>query len=261
MTTKPVDPSSVGYLRLLSWSLDHRWIIVGVCAVTFFSTFPLYRNMGRDWMPQEDQSELGFRLEMPEGSSLERTERIMLEICHKIEKIPGVIAVLPTSSSFLDRVQQAEATILLAPPSERGPLNKTAQAIRNITKDYAYARPAVSFPNVLGGRETFSPIRATLLGPELSKLAPIARDAVAILLKQPQLADVRANLNFNNPELQVHHRPSAGFRLGSPSLRRGQRSTVADVRGRSDLHFQRRRRTVPRHGAPVLRASAMIRRC
>lgn len=196
-------PLERGYLKLLDWSLNHRWVIVGVCALTFFSTFPLYNRLGRDWMPQEDQSELGFRIEMPEGSSLERTEHVMLEICRKIQKIPGVIAILPKSSSFIDRVQMAESTVLLAPPSERGPLNNTAQAIRAIAREYSYARPAVSFPNVLGGRETFSPIRATLLGPELSKLVPLAREAVSILLKQPQLADIRANLNFNNPELQV----------------------------------------------------------
>lgn len=200
---KAGGPMERGYLKLLNWSLDHRWAIVGICVVTFLSTFPIYNRLGRDWMPQEDQSELGFRLEMPEGSSLERTEQVMMEICRKIEKVPGIKAILPKSSSFLDRVQMADATILLAPPGERGSLNEIAQAIRTIARDYAYARPAVSFPNVLGGRETFSPIRATLLGPDLAKLVPVTREAVAILLKQPQLADIRANLNFNNPELQV----------------------------------------------------------
>lgn len=200
---KAGGPIERGYLKLLNWSLEHRWAIVGVCVLTFLSTFPIYNRLGRDWMPQEDQSELGFRLEMPEGSSLERTEQVMMEICRKIEKVPGITGILPKSSSFLDRVQMADATILLAPPGERGSLNEIAQAIRAIARDYAYARPAVSFPNVLGGRETFSPIRATLLGPDLAKLVPLTREAVSILLKQPQLADIRANLNFNNPELQV----------------------------------------------------------
>ena len=42
-------------------------------------------------MPQDDQSELAVvNLEMPEGTSLEETERISLEMSRKIEKIDGV---------------------------------------------------------------------------------------------------------------------------------------------------------------------------
>lgn len=192
-----------GYVRMLDWSLHHRWVIVTVCAITFASTFPLYRNIGRDWMPQEDQSELGLQFEMPEGSSLEATERVALEVAKKVEKVPGVITVVPSSSGFIDRVTMARFVILLAPPGERGPLNDTSQEIRAIMRDYAYARPAVSFPNALGGRDTFAPIRASLLGPDFGRLAPLGREMLGNLMKQPELADMRGNLNFNNPELQV----------------------------------------------------------
>jgi HAE1 family hydrophobic/amphiphilic exporter-1 len=192
-----------GYIRLLDWSLNHRAVIVGVCVLTFAATFPLYNRIGHDWMPQEDQSELGLSLEMPEGSSLEQTERVTMEVSRKIRKIPGVTMVVPSSSSFLDRVQQASITILLDSPNKREPVEVIGQRVRAITRDYAYARPGLRFPNVLGGRDTFAPIRAILLGPDLQRLAPISRDLMAELLKKPQLADMRANLNFANPELQV----------------------------------------------------------
>jgi HAE1 family hydrophobic/amphiphilic exporter-1 len=193
-----------GYLRLLNWSLDHRWAIVAVCLLTFSSAYPLYQNIGRDWMPQEDQSELGLSIELPEGSSLDATERLSREIAQKVEKVPGVDTVLYQSmSGFLDRVQMASFTILLRPPGERGTLDSIAQQIRALTREYAYARPGIRFPNVLGGRDTFAPIRATLLGPEIQPMIPIARSLVQQLLKEPVLADIRANLNFNNPELHV----------------------------------------------------------
>lgn len=192
-----------GYLRLLDWSLAHRWVIVLVSTVTFAATFPLYQNIGRDWMPQEDQSELGLSLETPEGTSLAATERVTLEMARKVEKVPGVIAVIPSSSPFLDRVQQAQMTMLLAPPSERAPLGEVANNVREALKEYAYLRPALRFPNALGGRETFSPIRGTILGPDLQQLAPIAREAVAKLMQQKELTDMRANLQFSNPEMQV----------------------------------------------------------
>ncbi|HNY42584.1 MAG TPA: hypothetical protein PKJ41_19440, partial [Bryobacteraceae bacterium] len=95
-------------------------------------------------------------------------ERVALELSRKIEKVPGVIAVVPSSGSMMNRVAQAQITILLAPPGERGTLNEIAAQIRGIMlPEYAYTRPGLRFPNVLGGRDTFSPIRATLLGPDL----------------------------------------------------------------------------------------------
>ena len=199
-------PLERGYMHLLGWSLDHRWVIMAICVITFASTVPLYRTIGRDWMPQEDQSELGLSLEMPEGSSLSATERVALELSRKIEKVPGVRAVVPSSGQMggSSRVAQAQITILLAPPNERGSLNEIAAQIRAILiPEYAYTRPGLRFPNVLGGRDTFSPIRASLLGPDLQRLFPVARETVSKLMTRPEVADVRASLNFANPEMQV----------------------------------------------------------
>ena len=68
------------YVRRLEWSMRHRWVIVAVCIATLGSTFVVNRYIGRDWMPQEDQSELGVWLELPEGSSIEATEKLSLEV-------------------------------------------------------------------------------------------------------------------------------------------------------------------------------------
>lgn len=191
------------YGSVLAWSLDHRWVIVTVCVVTFGSTFVLYQHIGRDWMPQEDQSELGIWLELPEGSSLEATEKVTLELAAKLEKIPGVITVVPATSGFLDRVTMSFTTVLLAPPDQRGDIGQMGQKVREVLKDYAANRPRVTFPNVLGGRDTFAPIRAQILGPDMTKLVSIAKEITSRILREPALTDVKANLNLNNPEVQV----------------------------------------------------------
>jgi len=191
------------YMSVLGWSLRHRWVIMAVCLLTFASTFPINSMIKRDWMPQEDQSELGLFIELPEGSSLQATERVSLEMAKRIEKIPGVTLVVPRSSSFMDRVTQAFITILLAPTDKRENIEAMAQKVREAIVEWQYLRPRVNFPNVLGGRDTFSPIRAVLLGPDVSKLMELAKDSVLAMQKEPSLADIKANLNLNNPEMQV----------------------------------------------------------
>ena len=191
------------YVGLLRWSLHHRWV-VGLLAVgTFGSTFILNRHIGRDWMPQEDQSELQLWLELPEGYSLEATEKVAVEVAERIEKVPGVTAVIPASSSFMQRVTMAFMTILLEGPEARGDINEMASRVRAQLREYGYARPRISFPNALGGRDSFSPIRGMLLGPDVQRLADIGKDVAQELMKTDSVVDIKANINLSNPELQV----------------------------------------------------------
>jgi hydrophobic/amphiphilic exporter-1 (mainly G- bacteria), HAE1 family len=192
------------YVAMLQWALGRRWVVIAVCVVTFASTFVINKHVGRDWMPQDDQNELGAYLEMPEGTSLEATEVVTGEIAKKFAKIPGVTAVLPASmSSMMNRVTMANITILLKDRSERGDINEMAGHVRTVLRDYPYTRPRINFPNALGGRDSFAPVRGMLLGPDLRKLVEIGKDVSRELVKTQSVVDVKVNLNLNNPELQV----------------------------------------------------------
>jgi HAE1 family hydrophobic/amphiphilic exporter-1 len=192
-----------GYVSVLNWSLHHRWVVVSVAILTFASTFVINKYIGRDWMPQEDQNELSLYLELPEGSSLQATESATMEISRKIEAVPGVIAVVPSASRSFSRVNSAFLTILLQERSERDDINEMASKLRVLLRDYAFTRPRISFPNALGGRDSFSPIRGMLLGPDLLKLTELGRDVSKVLMETDSVVDVKANINLSNPELQV----------------------------------------------------------
>jgi HAE1 family hydrophobic/amphiphilic exporter-1 len=178
-------------------------VIVSVAVATFLSTFVIYRYIGRDWMPQEDQNELNAGIEMPEGTSIAGTERVTMEIARRIQKIDGVTAVIPATHGYSARVTMANIGILLKPEGERAPIMEMGAKVRQAMRPFAYTRPRVSFPNTLGGRDTFAPIRAQLLGPELEPLVDIAKQANQAMVNVPSVSDIKVNLNLNNPELQV----------------------------------------------------------
>lgn len=192
------------YTKMLEWSLRNRWVVGLAAMLVLASTYPIYQFIGRDWMPQEDQSELGLFIEMPEGSSLVLTERTALAIAKKIEKVPGVIAVIPQSSTMMDRVTMAFITVLLDPPEKRGPILEVGNQIRAAAMEFPSARPRITYPNALGGRDTFAPIRAMVLGPDIRKLVEIGKSVNAGMMEEPTITDVKVNLNLNNPELQVN---------------------------------------------------------
>jgi hydrophobic/amphiphilic exporter-1 (mainly G- bacteria), HAE1 family len=192
------------YVRILDWSLSHRWAILLLCAGVFASTFWINTYVKRDWMPQEDQGELAVWLELPEGSSLQATEKVTKDLAVKLAEIPGVEVVIPQSSPFLDRVTMSYLTLLLKPQDQRPDILKMSNLVREKMRPFMFARPRVSLPNALGGRDTFAPIRAQLLGPDLNRLVDIAKDASVKLANAQHLVDVKVNLNLNNPELQVN---------------------------------------------------------
>ncbi|MFO0283313.1 MAG: efflux RND transporter permease subunit [Acidobacteriota bacterium] len=192
------------YEKTLVWSLNHRLVIVAISLVTLGSTYYLYANIGKDWMPQEDQNELGVFIETAEGTSLEGTERIALALSKKFEKIDGVTAVVPSTAGFLQRVTMAYLYVFLKPQDQRASITEMGQKVRDASREFAFARPRVTFPNILGGRDTFAPIRLQLLGPDINKLVGFAKSLNSELAKEPSIVDIKVNLNLNNPELQVN---------------------------------------------------------
>lgn len=193
------------YVSVLEFALRHRWAVMLACAVTFGSTFVINRYVGRDWMPQEDQNELTCMFELPEGTSLQATREFTVGIADRVSRIPGVVAAIPQSSSgMLLRVNMAFMTILLKPTEERGDINQMAVKVRQVVRDYPWARPRISFPNTLGGRDSFSPIRGILLGPDIKVLSDLAKQVAMEMMKTDSIVDVKASVNLSNPEMQVN---------------------------------------------------------
>ena len=93
------------YVRSLEWSMAHRWAIVMVCLVTLGSTFVVNKYIGRDWMPQEDQSELGIWLELPEGSSIEATEKLAIEVREEAGEIARCAWLLLHKARYVYRAR------------------------------------------------------------------------------------------------------------------------------------------------------------
>lgn len=193
------------YIAMLRWSLGHRWAIIALCLATFASTFVINRYVGRDWMPQEDQNELSVHFELPEGSSIEATKRFTVDAARRMEQVPGVIAALPqSSSSFMNRVNMSFVLLLLEPATERGDINQMAAKIRGALREFQAGRPRVVFPNALGGRDSFAPIRGMLLGPDIKVLSETAKEVAREMMNTESVVDVKVNINLNNPELQVN---------------------------------------------------------
>ena len=191
------------YGRMLEWSLNHRIVIVAVALATFALTFPLNAMVGRDWIPPDDQSEFQVSLNWPEGTSIEGTSKLAVEISDRIAQIPEVEFVNPyiheASLSSHNHIY-----VRLVDVTRRKASNlDVAARVRKITAEYKNLRSKIIIPSALGGGEMYFPVRALILGPDFQKAAELSKQVAEKIRGIPGLLDVEASVSLNSPELQV----------------------------------------------------------
>ena len=77
------------YGRMLEWSLSHRPLMLGVAAVTVASAAFLYPYVGKELVPDDDQSEFSVNLRLPRGTSFDRTLEYMTPIEGELREALG----------------------------------------------------------------------------------------------------------------------------------------------------------------------------
>jgi hydrophobic/amphiphilic exporter-1 (mainly G- bacteria), HAE1 family len=62
---------------LLLWSLAHRWIIVALCVLVIVSIVSLFMLVGKNFLPEDDESQFQISIRTAEGSTLARTADVV----------------------------------------------------------------------------------------------------------------------------------------------------------------------------------------
>ncbi|MCS6981207.1 MAG: efflux RND transporter permease subunit [Flavobacteriales bacterium] len=117
------------YARLLHWCLGHkRWVLGSAFLMTAASfSLPVAGFIGSTFVRQGDRSEFNLRIELPPGTSLQETNRIVQQAEAMISSHPEVTTVFTnvgySSTGFTGLVSSgshfAEITVKLVPPSQR----------------------------------------------------------------------------------------------------------------------------------------------
>jgi hydrophobic/amphiphilic exporter-1 (mainly G- bacteria), HAE1 family len=102
-----------GYGGLLRWSLGHRWAIVLACFVLLASTPALFRAVGFDFIPRDDQSEFEVAVTMPEGYSLRQADELFAEIEGRIAGLRGVTDVFSSIGDTSGRVSRGQGDVTI----------------------------------------------------------------------------------------------------------------------------------------------------
>jgi HAE1 family hydrophobic/amphiphilic exporter-1 len=198
-----------GYMVLLRFSLRHRWIVV-LCVVGMLASVPmLMKNVRKNFLPDDDQSEFEVKVRAPEGTSLEATFVILDRISRDVRQLGGVKYTL-TSVADSDQRVANEGTVYVAmlPLHQRrfDQFEMMNYIRQNILPPYRKQdlRISVSPAAVIsGGGMSQADVQFMIGGPDMQKLDQYAQKVMADLRGVPGAVDVDSSLVVGKPQYGV----------------------------------------------------------
>jgi HAE1 family hydrophobic/amphiphilic exporter-1 len=196
------------YTRLLEWSMGHRWAIVVVCVTVVASTVPIYRTLGVNFVPDEDESRFQVSVRLPVGSSLAATQSLLDQIARDVrEKLPGVSDTLAIAGFGGAGGQPYQGTVFARlTPADTRP-SQQALVIRARTLVGPYRKHAVvsvqGQSGIVGVGGRGATIQYALVGPNLEKLDDYTARALKIIERAPSVVDADRSYLPGRPELRI----------------------------------------------------------
>jgi hydrophobe/amphiphile efflux-1 (HAE1) family protein len=198
------------YTRLLTWSMAHRILIVGACAMVIASLVPLFKMSGVNFTPDEDESRYQITVRLPVGSSLAATQSLLDRIARDVkEQLPGVSDTLAMAGFGGGGSQPngGQVYVRLKPIDERS-VSQQQLIIRTRRLVQPYRRSAAISIQSAGGLTIVSgrgaAIQYALVGPDLDKLDQYTAKALAVLADSPEVVDADRSYLPGRPELRIN---------------------------------------------------------
>ena len=193
------------YIASLKWALRHRWLVVILALGVIASSYPLVMVVGKDVLPQDDQSEFDIWVTTPEGSTLKTTDAIVAQIEEEVRRLPGVKHVVTSIGQLQGDVTEAEIYIRLVDLKERDvSQSQLMRRAREILKQFPGLRTSVQEVSAIrGGGFRQTPINLNIRGPELEELERLSERVMTKMREIPGLVDVDTTLASRKPEVRV----------------------------------------------------------
>lgn len=193
------------YRRMLVWSMAHRWVIVAVCVVVMMSTVPLFMMVGKNFLPQDDQSEFEVSVKLPPGSSLEGSAEAMTRLENQLKTLPGIRDILTTIGADQQRqVNRGNILIELVDMKQRKETQLELMLMaREKLKDFRDLTIGVQQPSQIQGAGSTAELQFFLQGPDLNQLDKYAQQIKNKLSQIPGVTDLDSSYEAGKPELRV----------------------------------------------------------
>ena len=199
------------YRKGLDWSLGHRKIILGSVTILFIFGLFLFNFIGSEFFPSYDQRSLEVSIEMPAGSRISETNRVLYRIEKELHNYPEIKDVYTAAGkatqagmSATSGVQYGSVLATLYDLDE-GDYRATSEVVKDLRErlaDIPAATIVVAEASSMGGGGG-ADLEVQLQGRNMDALEEAAERVVEIVRGTGQAVDVRSDWVVGKPEIVV----------------------------------------------------------
>lgn len=213
------------YGVMLEWSLAHRGIMMGIAGVVVVSAVFLYPYVGKELVPDDDQSEFSVNLRLPRGTSFDRTLEYMTPIEGELRKALG-----DNLQAMMTSIQNGSGnySIQLTPIEDRKlSQQQLMQTARRTLSKYRNARISVSGGTDISGASSGggggrgggggqNRLNMIVQGPDVDELQKYAATLLAKVREIDGVTDSDTSAETTQPELRINIDRQRAADLGVP---------------------------------------------
>jgi len=202
------------YGHMLEWSLRHRFVMLLVATAVSASAILLLPRIGTELVPEDDQSEFTVSVNLPRGTTLDRTEEYVRDIEPLLMKTENVQTVFtniqPNQANYLvglTPIEQRNVSQQDMIRRVRGQLQRKYPGTRiNVSGGTALsgASTASGGNNWGGGGNQGNRLQMLVQGPDIDQLVVYMQSFMEKLRSMPNVVDVGTNFELSQPELRVN---------------------------------------------------------
>ncbi|MFZ3142722.1 efflux RND transporter permease subunit [Psychrobacter glacincola] len=196
------------YLKVVSWTLDHRWITIGATLVLFVASLALVKLLPTSFIPDNDIDQTRVAIELTPDVALADTERVAALASERILAMPEVTniftsvgeaqATMDSSSSGGKAENIAGLDIVLVPRAERGSKQEIERKMSTMLAEVPGARFTVGLSS---GGETGYNFSLTSTDPQL--LEQTVQQMMLEIRELPSAGAVTSDRSLPRQELTV----------------------------------------------------------
>ena len=195
------------YLKVVSWTLHHRWITMGATLILFVASLALVKLLPTSFIPDNDIDQTRVEIELTPDVALEDTERVAAMASERILAMPEVSHIF-TSVGEAQAAMEASSggkaeniaglDIVLAPRAERASKQEIERQISSMLSEVPGARFTVGLSS---GGETGYNFSLTSTDPQL--LEQTAQQIMTEIRALPSTGAVTSDRSLPRQELTV----------------------------------------------------------
>lgn len=197
------------YEKLIRKGLKHARRVVAAFGISLIAIWLLNEIVPQSFMPQEDQGYFTVELELPEGSTLERTRHITERAMNYLmsrEDVEYVLNVTGSSPRVGTNQSRSQLTVILKPWEDRksSNLRDIMEEIREELKKYPESKVYLSTPPVIPGLGSSGGFEMVLEARSDASYADLQRAADTLLYyasQRKEISGLSSSIQNDIPQL------------------------------------------------------------